>query len=184
MSPPAGCRPRSLSRGSAAPFATTTILALVGAGGMGEVYRARDTSSGGTSRSRCCPRRRRPGTTAALEREARMLAALNHPHIARLRPRGARRPAVPRDGARLRDGRSPAPARGPLRSTRRSSRRQIAEALEAAHDRGHRPSRPQAGQRQAHARRRVKVLDFGLAKALEPAMATPIAPVADVRRQR
>ena len=43
--------------------------------------------------------------------------------------------------------------------------RQIAEALEAAHEQGDRSSRSEAGQHQAHARRQVKVLDFGLAKA-------------------
>ena len=43
---------------------------------------------------------------------------------------------------------------------------QIAEALEAAHEQRHRPSRPEARQRQDRADGAVKVLDFGLAKAL------------------
>ena len=57
---------------------------LLGAGGMGEVYRARDTELGrARSRSRSCRRvARGSDRRARLDKEARLLAALNHPHIA------------------------------------------------------------------------------------------------------
>ena len=57
-------------------------------------------------------------------------------------------------------------ARGPLPINEALAiARQIAEALEAAHEQGHRPSRPEARQHEGHAGGMVKVLDFGLAKA-------------------
>ena len=67
------------------------IVALIGAGGMGEVYRATDTQSEARrSRSRCCPPPLAGDADrlARFQREAEVLAALNHPNIARdLRPR-------------------------------------------------------------------------------------------------
>ena len=52
---------------------------------MGEVYRARDTRLGRRSPSRCCPSLRAdPERIARLEREAKLLASLNHPNIAAL----------------------------------------------------------------------------------------------------
>ena len=59
------------------------ILAPLGAGGMGEVYRARDTRLGRDVAIKILPRMftSDPERLARFEREARMLAALNHPHI-------------------------------------------------------------------------------------------------------
>ena len=63
------------------------IVAQIGAGGMGEVYRARDHAARtATSRSRCCPTlvAHDPERLARFEREAKLLASLNHPHIAQI----------------------------------------------------------------------------------------------------
>ena len=59
------------------------ILGAIGAGGMGEVYRARDPGSVATSPSRCCRRRCRgdPAALARFEREAMSVAKLSHPNI-------------------------------------------------------------------------------------------------------
>src|SRR5687767_3046906 len=145
------------------------VVGLLGSGGMGEVYRARDTALGRDVAIKILPEafaldaERR----ARFEREARMLAALNHPHI------GAIYGFEQRDSVHglvlelvegetlahhLRAG--PLPVREAL-----TVARQIAEALEAAHEKGivHRDLKPSNVilSRQGA----VKVLDFGLAKA-------------------
>ena len=60
------------------------ILDLLGAGGMGEVYRARDTKLGRGVAIKLLPAEvaQDPGRLARFEREAHLLASLNHPHIA------------------------------------------------------------------------------------------------------
>jgi serine/threonine-protein kinase len=60
------------------------IVDALGAGGMGEVYRASDTKLRRESRSKSCPRRSlsTPDRVARFQREAELLAALNHPNIA------------------------------------------------------------------------------------------------------
>ena len=125
------------------------------------VSRARCRSSDATSRSRCCPRRSRPipSACARFEREARMLASLNHPHI------GAIYGLEDGDGVRALvlelvegdDAGASAIARRRRLPTRRSARRsraQIADALDAAHEQRHRPSRSEAREHQDHAGRR------------------------------
>lgn len=147
------------------------IDAWIGAGGMGEVYRARDTKLNrqvaikvllpGVAND--------PDRLARLSREAQMLASLNHPHIAQihgLEDAGGVRALVMElvEGPTLADRIASAviPVGEAL-----AIARQMAEALEAAHEQGiiHRDLKP------ANIKVRedgtVKVLDFGLAKALD-----------------
>jgi serine/threonine protein kinase len=149
------------------------ILDVIGSGGMGEVYRARDTRLNRNVALKVLPVSVRGDTEriARFTREAQTLAALNHPHIATIHG------LEDQDGTaalalELVDGPTLAEriARGPVRVAEALSiARQVAEALEAAHDKGilHRDLKPSniALTRDG----RVKVLDFGLAKVLAPA---------------
>jgi serine/threonine-protein kinase len=146
------------------------VQGLLGAGGMGEVYRARDTRLGRDVAIKILPHTLRDDREhiARFEREARVLASLNHPHI------GVVHGLEEVDGRQalvmeLVDGEDLAACltRGPLPPIEALEiARQVAEALEAAHAQGivHRDLKP------ANIKRRpdgeVKVLDFGLAKPL------------------
>ena len=147
------------------------VTGQLGAGGMGEVYRARDTKLGREVALKILPEAfvADADRLARFEREARTLASLNHPHIAHLHgfeDSGAVRALVMElvEGedlaARLKRG--PLPLNDAL-----ALARQIVDALAAAHEQGivHRDLKP------ANIKVRddgtVKVLDFGLAKALE-----------------
>jgi serine/threonine protein kinase len=147
------------------------ILGLLGAGGMGEVYRARDTRLGRDVAIKTLPDAlvADPERVARFEREAQLLAALNHPHIAGiygLEDVGSSRVLVLEfvDGEslaqRLTSGRIPV-------DETLGIARQIVDALEAAHEKGivHRDLKPANIMLTGDGR--VKVLDFGLAK-LEP----------------
>jgi serine/threonine protein kinase len=153
------------------------ILAPLGAGGMGEVYRARDTKLDRDVALKVLPEAvaADPQRIARLEREAKTLAALNHPNIAHIYGFEAS------DGIHalvmeLVEGPTLADriAQGaiPLDEALAIAK-QIAEALEAAHEAGivHRDLKP------ANVKLRfdgtVKVLDFGLAKALDPTTSAP-----------
>jgi serine/threonine-protein kinase len=148
------------------------ITEELGSGGMGEVYRAQDTKLGREVALKVLPiaLSADPEKVARFEREARMLASLNHPSIAGIYEVGehegrmflAMELAPGRTlKARLEEG--PLTAGATLWIAF-----QIAEALEAAHERGiiHRDLKP--GNVMVSAQGEVKLLDFGLAKALAP----------------
>jgi Tol biopolymer transport system component len=149
------------------------VTALIGEGGMGQVYRARDTKLDRDVAIKVLPDlfANDPDRLARFQREAKTLAALNHPNIAHihgLEESGGVRALVMElvEGPTLADriATNAIPVNEAL-----TIAKQIAEALEAAHDQGivHRDLKP------ANIKVRpdgiAKVLDFGLAKALEPA---------------
>jgi serine/threonine protein kinase/Tol biopolymer transport system component len=148
------------------------IFAQIGAGGMGEVYQAHDTKLGRDVAIKVLPEAfaHDPERLARFQREAKMLASLNHPNIAiihgleqsgstsylvmELVPGETLQDRVKRDGA--------VPIEESL-----AIAKQIAEALEAAHEKGiiHRDLKP--ANVKVTPEGKVKVLDFGLAKAFE-----------------
>jgi Tol biopolymer transport system component len=153
------------------------LLAPLGAGGMGEVYRARDTKLNRDVAIKVLPDlfAADPDRLARFQREAQVLAALNHPNIAQIYGLEETSSAgVAALVMELVDGEDLAQrlARGPLPLEEAVSiGAQVADALEAAHEQGiiHRDLKP------ANVKVRpdgtVKVLDFGLAKAMDPAAA-------------
>src|SRR5262245_32419533 len=149
------------------------ILGLLGSGGMGEVYRARDTKLNRDVAIKVLPPQFALDVDrlARFKREAQVLASLNHPHIGAIYGFEESESAQALilelvEGPTLADR----IARGPLPlDDALAIARQIAEALEAAHEQGiiHRDLKP------ANIKVRddgtVKVLDFGLARIAEPA---------------
>jgi len=143
----------------------------LGEGGMGVVWRAHDTTLGRDVALKVLPDvfASDPERLARFEREARLLASLNHPRIAAVYGFHAEG-EVRFLAMELAEGESLAQRleRGPLAVDEAIAvARQIAEALEAAHERGiiHRDLKP--GNIMLAPDGGVKVLDFGLAKALE-----------------
>ncbi len=147
------------------------ILGPLGAGGMGQVYRARDTRLGREVALKTLPElvASDPQRVARLEREARAASALNHPHIVTIHELGAtgeHRYIVMElvEGASLRA----LLAAGGLTAERLLSLgSHVAEALAAAHEKGivHRDLKPENVVVTADGR--AKVLDFGLARFME-----------------
>ena len=150
-----------------------SVTAKIGEGGMGEVYQARDTKLDRDVALKVLPEAftSDPDRLARFEREAKVLASLNHPNIGGihgLEDSGDVRALVLElvEGPTLADriAKGPIPLDEALPIAK-----QIAEALEVAHEAGviHRDLKP------ANIKVRddgtVKVLDFGLAKALDPA---------------
>src|SRR5689334_8948309 len=138
------------------------ILAMIGAGGMGEVYRARDSKLGREVALKILTPALANDTEYLMrfQREAQVLASLNHPNIAAVY--GLEASAIVME---LVEGDM---LRGPLPVTEALPvARQIAEALEAAHEKGivHRDLKP--ANIKITPGGTVKVLDFGLAKAAE-----------------
>jgi serine/threonine protein kinase len=144
------------------------ITAHLGSGGMGDVYQATDSKLDRTVALKFLPQAFAgdPDRAARFAREAKTLAALNHPNIAAIHGlddgEGERflvMEFVPGSTLADRIGRTPLPLDEAL-----GIARQIAEALEAAHDKGvvHRDLKP--ANVKITPEGRVKVLDFGLAK--------------------
>lgn len=140
------------------------IVESIGAGGMGEVYRGRDTKLDRDVAIKCLPPRLAsdPERLARFQREAKALASLNHPNIAQIY-------AVEQEAIvmELVTG-STLTGKVPFHSAIQYAR-QIAEALEAAHEKGivHRDLKP--GNIMVTPEGSIKVLDFGLAVISQPA---------------
>jgi hypothetical protein len=161
-----------MALGPGSRFGSYEILSIIGEGGMGRVYRARDLNLQRVVAVKVLADSVAgdPERIARFEREARTLATLNHPHIAQvygLEETGDGRALLMEcvDGEDLaqRLARGPIPWRDAAPIAR-----QIADALEAAHEQGivHRDLKP--ANIKITADGIVKVLDFGLAKAVGP----------------
>jgi eukaryotic-like serine/threonine-protein kinase len=149
------------------------ITALIGEGGMGQVWRAHHTALKRDDALKVLPDAfaSDPGRLARFQREAQVLASLNHPNIAHVygleHANGTQALVMelvegPTLADRLAGGAMPV-------EEALTIARQIAEALEAAHEQGivHRDLKP--ANVKVRLNGTVKVLDFGLAKAMEPA---------------
>ena len=153
------------------------VLSKLGAGGMGEVYRATDTTLGRDVAIKVLPTAvaQDPERLGRFRREAQVLASLNHPSIAAIY--GLEESAgVPFLALELVEGEDLAERlkRGPVPSDEAIGiARQIAEALEAAHAKGivHRDLKPANVKITPDGK--VKVLDFGLARAYSGDAAGP-----------
>jgi Tol biopolymer transport system component len=142
------------------------VVSLLGAGGMGEVYRARDAKLGRDVAIKVLPAAFATDSDrmARFAREAHVLASLNHPNIAGIY--GMADGALvmelvegPTIAERIEQGPIPLPEALPIA-------RQMADALEYAHEKGiiHRDLKP--ANVKVTPEGRVKILDFGLAKAM------------------
>ena len=171
------------------------VVSSLGVGGMGEVYRARDTQLNRSVAIKVLPDlfAADPDRLARFTREAQVLASLNHPNIAAIYgieqnpSTGSGLSALVMELVEGEDL-STVIARGPMAlADARPIARQIADALEAAHEQGviHRDLKP--ANIKVRADGTVKVLDFGLAKALGPegpGAAAGDVQLADAHRRR
>ena len=153
------------------------VVAPIGAGAMGEVYRARDTKLHRTVALKVLPERFAldPDRLARFTREAQLLAALNHPNIAAiygLEESGDAQALV----LELIEGPTLAERIGTLSVPEALTiAGQVADALEAAHEKGiiHRDLKP--ANIQIARNGVVKVLDFGLAKVWDGALQSDVS---------
>ena len=154
-----------------------SVTAKIGEGGMGEVWQARDTKLDRDVALKVLPEAftSDPDRLARFEREAKVLASLNHPNIGSIygleEAEGIRALVLelvegPTLADRIKQGPIPLDEALPIA-------KQIAEALEAAHERGviHRDLKPANVKVKDDGT--VKVLDFGLAKAFQPDASDP-----------
>jgi serine/threonine protein kinase/TolB-like protein/tetratricopeptide (TPR) repeat protein len=147
------------------------ILALVGSGGMGEVYKAHDTKLGRDVAIKILPQAsaHNSETVVRFQREAKMLASLNHPNIATIygleQSNGTSYLVMELVSGETLAERIKREGAVPVEEALKISV-QIAEALEAAHEKGiiHRDLKPANVKLTPEGT--VKLLDFGLAKAL------------------
>ncbi len=155
------------------------VVSALGAGGMGEVYRARDLKLDREVAIKVLPPAfaSDPDRLVRFEREARALAALNHPNIAHIHGfedsgdiHALIMELVEGEDLAARLARGPVPLDEAL-----AIARQMAEALEAAHERGiiHRDLKP--ANVKITPDNTVKILDFGLAKAMSESGPGPLA---------
>ena len=153
------------------------VTAKIGEGGMGEVWQARDTKLDRDVALKVLPEAftADPDRLARFEREAKVLASLNHPNIGSIygleEAEGIRALVLelvegPTLADRIKQGPIPIDEALPIA-------KQIAEALEAAHEQGviHRDLKPANVKVKTDGM--VKVLDFGLAKAFQPDASDP-----------
>ena len=153
------------------------VIGLIGQGGMGEVWQARDTKLDRDVALKVLPEAftSDPDRLARFEREAKVLASLNHPNIGSIygleEAEGVKALVLelvegPTLADRIKQGPIPIDEALPIA-------KQIAEALEAAHEQGviHRDLKP--ANIKVKADGTVKVLDFGLAKAFQPDAGDP-----------
>lgn len=159
------------------PLGSYQVTAKIGEGGMGEVYQARDTKLDRDVALKVLPEAftSDPDRLARFEREAKVLASLNHPNIGSIygleEAEGVKALVLeliegPTLADRIKQGPIPVDEALPIA-------KQIAEALEAAHEQGviHRDLKPANVKVKADGT--VKVLDFGLAKAMQPDASGP-----------
>jgi Tol biopolymer transport system component/tRNA A-37 threonylcarbamoyl transferase component Bud32 len=153
------------------------VITAIGAGGMGEVYRASDTTLGREAAIKILPGAFASDAerVARFEREAKVLAALNHPNIAAIYGMEKLSGAAGNGGTAIvmefvegEDLAQRLRSRVPIDEALAIAK-QVADALEAAHDKGivHRDLKPANIKLRADGT--VKVLDFGLAKAVDRA---------------
>ena len=147
------------------------VLEKIGQGGMGEVYRAEDTNLSREVAIKVLPEQftQDPQRVARFEREAKLLASLNHPNIAAIHSfehsddiHFLVLELVPGETLAERVAIGPLPVEEALELCR-----QISEGVEAAHEKGviHRDLKP--ANVKVTPEGKVKILDFGLAKAFE-----------------